>query len=261
MKKIVVLATLLLAGCGVSQAKYDEAVKTADAARSERAAMAWTARSYLHKVNALGEELDAQRHTLDAREQRLGECEDKAHTLQTNLDAITATDEQMRRAHDMAEARAALYRQIALRLKGMVDARELSIVLRDGRMVLRLPNDVLFDSGSTYVKPAGVKALTQIGSVLKTIPDRHFQVAGHTDNVPIATDRFASNWELSTQRAVEVVRVLARQGVKMTALSAAGYGEFDPVGSNDSVGGRQRNRRIEITLQPQIDEFVSVPTL
>lgn len=140
----------------------------------------------------------------------------------------------------------------------MIGAGEVSIVARDGRMVLVMPTDVLFDSGRTEVKRSGQKALEEIAAVLKTVP-RQFQVAGHTDDVPIQTERFPSNWELSTARAIEVVRFLVAHGVPSTALSAAGYGEFDPVTPNKSDEGRRRNRRIEITLQPNIDELVAVP--
>jgi chemotaxis protein MotB len=98
-----------------------------------------------------------------------------------------------------------------------------------------------------------------VAVIFRSIGDRKFQVAGDTDNVPIHTERFPSNWELSTARAVEVVRYLIAQGVRPDVLSAAGYGEFDPVASNDDASSRARNRRIEITLQPNIDELVAVP--
>ena len=97
--------------------------------------------------------------------------------------------------------------------------------------------------------------------MLATLADRRFQVAGHTDDVPIDTDRFPSNWELSTARALEVTRFLIGHGLKSTNVSAAGYAEFDPVASNADPHGRAKNRRIEITLQPNIDEMVAVPAL
>jgi chemotaxis protein MotB len=125
-------------------------------------------------------------------------------------------------------------------------------------MVVAMPNDVLFDSGRTEIKRAGQAVLKAVASVLKTVP-RRFQVAGHTDNVPIQTERFPSNWELASARALEVIRFMTVQGVAPATLSAAGYGEFDPVASNDSEDGRRRNRRIEITLQPNIDEIVAIP--
>ena len=141
----------------------------------------------------------------------------------------------------------------------MLDAGDLTITLRDGRMVLLLPNDVLFDTGRTEIKPAGKAALEQVAAVMKTIGGRDFQVAGHTDTVPIATARFPSNWELSTARALAVVLALGAQGVRPEVLSAAGYGEFDPVASNDTNDGKRKNRRTEISLVPNIDEMVAVP--
>jgi chemotaxis protein MotB len=180
-------------------------------------------------------------------------------SLASALSNAKARLEELRKAQAAADARAALFKQLALKFQKMIDAGELKVALRNGRMVIELPNDVLFDTGQTAIKPAGKQALTKIAAVLRTISDRHFQVAGDTDNVPIDTPQFPSNWELSTGRAVQVVHFLLAQGMRPDLLSAAGYGEFDPVGSNEAAEGRARNRRIEITLQPNIDELVSVP--
>jgi chemotaxis protein MotB len=179
--------------------------------------------------------------------------------LATALESAKARLEELRKAQAAADARAALFKQLALKFQKMIDAGELKVTLRNGRMVIQMANDVLFDSGQTEIKPAGKAALAQVGEVLRTIQNRRFQVAGDTDNVPIQTTLFPSNWELSTRRAVEVVHLLVSQGVRADALSAAGYGEFDPIASNDSPQGRTRNRRIEIALQPNIDELVAVP--
>ncbi|HEY0466801.1 MAG TPA: OmpA family protein, partial [Polyangiaceae bacterium] len=179
--------------------------------------------------------------------------------LAQSLDKAKRRLEELRKAQAATEQRAALFRDLALKLKKMVDAGELKISLRDGRMVLQLPNEVLFDSGRTELKPAGKDALVSVAQVLKTIEKRHLQVAGHTDNVPIQNAAFASNWELSCARALAVVRFLIAQGVAPDLLSAAGYGQFDPAAGNDTPAGRQSNRRTEIVLQPNIDEFVAVP--
>lgn len=179
--------------------------------------------------------------------------------LASALSDAKARLEELRRAQAAAAARAQLYKEVLAKFQKMIDAGQLRIALRNGRMVIQLANDVLFDSGHIEIKPAGQQALAQVAVIFKSIGDRKFQVAGDTDNVPIHTERFASNWELSTARAVEVVRVLIAQGVRPDVLSAAGYGEFDPVASNDDSSGRARNRRIEITLQPNIDELVAVP--
>lgn len=262
MTKMTILASLVLSAC-VSQGRYDEAVKGADAARVElqhtQVGLEERAREDQHRITVLTDDLARHDKMIADFDARLAETAARADALKASLDATSAADAQLRRAQAAAVARAELYRQLAFKLKSMVDARELSIVLHDGRMVLRMPNDVLFDSGSVLVKPTGLRALAQVAAVLKTVADRRFQIAGHTDNVPISTPRFASNWDLSTARAVEVVRVLAAHGLRQPLLSAAGYGEFDPVASNDVNDGRAKNRRIEIVVQPHIDELVILP--
>jgi chemotaxis protein MotB len=125
-------------------------------------------------------------------------------------------------------------------------------------MLIALPNDVLFDSGKTDIKADGQAALTDVAKVLATIPDRNFLVAGDTDNVPIHTARFPSNWELSTARAVEVTKFLIANGMRPQVLAAAGYGEFDPVAPNDSADHQAQNRRIEIVLQPNLADLPSL---
>jgi len=157
------------------------------------------------------------------------------------------------------EARTALFKQLLQKFKKMTDAGQLRIELRDGRMILQLPNDVLFDSGQAVVKPDGQRAIGQVAGVLKTLTGRKFQVAGHTDNVPIDRAKFASNWELSTARAVAVVHILVSQGVANEALSAAGYGEYAPLIANDTAEHKAKNRRIEISLVPAMDELVNLP--
>lgn len=166
--------------------------------------------------------------------------------------------EELRKQQAAAEARTAAFRDLMARFRSMVDAGALKVAMRDGRMLLVLANDVLFDSGRADLKEGGKKALTQVASVLKTMQGRRFQVAGHTDNVKIQTAHFPSNWELSTARAVEVVKLLVDRGMDPRSVSAAGYGEFDPAATNDTPDGRGKNRRIEISLVPNLEELASV---
>jgi chemotaxis protein MotB len=126
-------------------------------------------------------------------------------------------------------------------------------------MVLCLSNEVLFDSGRSVLKPDGKRALAEVAAVLATIPSRRFQMAGHTDNEPIRLSPYKSNWDLSTARALEVTSFLITKGVDPHAVSAAGYGEFDPADANDTKNGKAHNRRTEISLQPNIDERLAVP--
>jgi chemotaxis protein MotB len=151
-----------------------------------------------------------------------------------------------------AEQRVAEYRSMLVRFKNLIDAGTLSVRVVDGRMVLALPSDVLFDSGSARLSKAGKEAVQQVGSVLAEIGRRRIQVEGHTDNVPIHNEQFASNWELASARALVVVRSMTQSGMPDDAISAASYGEFHPAASNDDAQGRAVNRRIEIVLLPDL---------
>ena len=106
-----------------------------------------------------------------------------------------------------------------------------------------------------YRPQEGEDALRQVTDVLKAIPNRNFQVAGHTDNIPIKSKRFRSNWDLSTARAVEVVNFMISSGMEPKRLSAAGYADQSPVATNDSSENKAKNRRIEITLVPNLDDL------
>jgi chemotaxis protein MotB len=153
-----------------------------------------------------------------------------------------------------------MFRQLAEKLRSMVDAGQIKVTVRNGRMLLALPNDILFDSGKTELKPEGKDALAKVAKVLATM-DRRFLVAGHTDNLPIKTKKFQSNWELSTQRALEVVRLLIDNGMKPSQVGAAGYAEYDPAADNATAEGQKQNRRIEIVVEPNLSELPSLEGL
>jgi chemotaxis protein MotB len=180
-------------------------------------------------------------------------------SLKTELAETRKQLDELKRQQAAAEARLAQFQDLVKRFQKLADAGKLRVVMRQGRMIIELPTDVLFDSGKADVRKVGKDTLTEVGKVLASMPDRRFQVAGHTDTVKISTPRFPSNWELSTGRAVEVVKLLVDAGMKPEALSAGGYGEFDPVAPNDTDDNKQKNRRIEITLVPNLEEFVRLP--
>jgi len=196
---------------------------------------------------------------LKAAGQGLDQLSSEKGTLAAALADTRKQLEELRKQQAAAEARVAQFQDLIKRFQKLADAGKLKVVLRQGRMLIELPTDVLFDSGKSEIRQAGKSTVQEVGKVLATMPDRRFQVAGHTDNVKISTARFASNWELSTARGVEVLKVLVDSKVKAGNLSAAGYGEFDPVAANDTTENKQKNRRIEITLVPNLEEFVKLP--
>jgi len=154
-----------------------------------------------------------------------------------------------------AEARLAQFRNLLARFKSLIDAGKLRVKIVDGRMVLELPTDVLFESGRAKLSDAGTAAITEVGAILATFTDRRFQIEGHTDNVPIKTSRFPSNWDLAAARSLTVVKTLQEAGMSGTLLSAASFAEFRPVTSNATDEGKSANRRIEIVIVPDLSSL------
>jgi chemotaxis protein MotB len=141
-------------------------------------------------------------------------------------------------------------RQIMRSLKNethfeIIQLRELT----NGDIVLTLPDTVLFHSGDSALRPEARPFIQAISEVLMEL-DRHVRVEGHTDNVPIATVKFPSNWELSATRAVTVVRTLSEQyGVQPNHLTAVGHADSRPLTDNLTPENRAKNRRVEIVVQ------------
>jgi len=118
---------------------------------------------------------------------------------------------------------------------------------RDG-FIISLAGNILFDSGKADLRPEGLLLLNALADGLKPMPNE-LRIEGHTDDIPITTPLYPSNWELSSARATNVARYLAeRGGLDAARLSAAGYGENRPVAPNDTRDGRSRNRRVDIVV-------------
>jgi chemotaxis protein MotB len=176
----------------------------------------------------------------------------------TGNDALRRALEDERAARTTKEAEiqqlSGTYQNLVEQLESELRAGDIEIEELRGRLQVRALDQILFDSGSVEIKPRGREVLAKVATQLAKVADRQVRVEGHTDDRPIATPRFPSNWELSVARAATVTRFLAEQGVSSTKLEAAGFGEFRPIASNDAPEGRARNRRIEIVLAPLIAE-------
>jgi chemotaxis protein MotB len=112
---------------------------------------------------------------------------------------------------------------------------------------IRFRDNILFDSGKADLKPSAFEFLEKVTLILKEI-DNEILVEGHTDNVPMNTIQFPSNWELSAGRAISVVKYFVDKGIEPERLGALGYGEFRPIATNSTPEGRQANRRVNIIV-------------
>lgn len=145
---------------------------------------------------------------------------------------------------------------LRMTLQKKADHQEISgveVIVRRNELVLRLADNVVFDSGTDEIRP---QARTVLGRMAGDLKPRHLavRVEGHTDDRPIKTPRFRSNWDLSTARATAVVADFIGAGIEPERLSAAGYAEFHPVASNSSTEGRAQNRRVDIIVSVEPSE-------
>jgi chemotaxis protein MotB len=246
---VVALVALVAAGCCnkykdqiASQEKEIEALEIGKHDLEEQVSLLKSERDDLEAQLA-----DVNKHMQDA--------------LQASAEELKALQAEMRRRHEQNQKRLATIKKMLGQFRKLIEGGKLNVRIRNGKLMLELPSAVLFPSGKAQVSDNGIETLKQVAEVLKNIDGREFQVAGHTDNVPIKSGKFPTNWELSTARSVAVVRAMQDMGVKPKFLSASGYSEYAPAASNKNKKGKAQNRRIEIILMPNLDELPDLSEL
>ena len=123
-------------------------------------------------------------------------------------------------------------------------------------LLITIRDSVLFDPGKADVKPEYLSIAVELSKVLQLDPERNVIVTGHTDNVPMNTPEFRSNWELSVMRAVNFLKILIDSNEQLDAkyFSVKGFGEYSPIDTNETAEGRAKNRRVEVLIQPRVLE-------
>jgi chemotaxis protein MotB len=145
------------------------------------------------------------------------------------------------------------YENLLDEMKEEIQQGQIAITELKGKLTVDVVDKILFDSGKAEIKKEGMEVLKRVVQALRNVEDKTIRVEGHTDNVPIAgalAKRYPTNWELSAARAINVTRYLENQGIDPALLSAAAFGEHQPVADNETPEGRAKNRRIAIILQP-----------
>ena len=257
----LVLTALIGSACGYSEEQMQERVTRIEELEGQLADSRRENQALEDRITAL----EARNGELVERLRALGEevegLESERGNLESSLAETQRALEELRARERQAQARLATFRQMLSRFQSMIDSGRLRVRIVRNRMLIELSDNILFDSGRADLKPEGETALSEIVAVLNTIGERQFQVAGHTDNVPMRSSRFDSNWHLSSARAVTVARFMIEQGLSAERISAAGYADTQPVASNESAEGRAQNRRIEIVLLPNLDELPDLSSL
>ncbi|GIP13906.1 flagellar motor protein MotB [Paenibacillus macerans] len=159
---------------------------------------------------------------------------------------IKNNSELMRKEQESLEA---LKRQLDNYIKqnGLTD--DLDTKLNQSQLMITISDKALFASGKAEVKPESRQLAKAISTMLQEFPDYEVIVSGHTDNVPISTYEFPSNWDLSAERALNFMKILLlNSNLDPKKFSAIGYGEYHPVAGNDTAAGRAQNRRVEVSI-------------
>jgi chemotaxis protein MotB len=211
----------------------------------------------LNKCNDLVKNLNDQKASL-LNENSLVQNDLKALSTESKL-TIADQAKRLKKLQDMIQAQ----KDVMSKLKNSIaDALmnyktdELSVYTKDGNVYVSLAEKLLFKSGSDVVDPKGKAALKSLAQVLNTTKDITVMIEGHTDNVPIKTNLFKDNWDLSTARAISIVRLLTKEnGFDSNRITASGKGEFHPVQTNETAEGRAGNRRTEVILSPDMKEL------
>lgn len=188
------------------------------------------------------------------RAEQAGLVKDRSR-LKSSVEEMQAALAELARRKEAADARVKEFQDLMSKFKDLIDAGRLQVRIIDGRMIVQMATDILFQSGKADLSEEGTAALGEVAAVLVEIPDRRFQVEGHTDNVPIQTTRFPSNWELASARSIGVAKAMIASGVAPERVSAASFSQYRPTATNDSKEGKSANRRIEIVVVPDLSQL------
>jgi chemotaxis protein MotB len=268
---LALTAGLALTGCGHSEEEWQQAQRDIAKLKADL--------DTANKQDADDQQknADAQKQIQDLQAQLKAAGVDLTTTKAQYSDLQTAMKEYEARLKQLDDMKAR-FKDLKARLDKLT-AQGLKVVVRNNRMVIQLPGDILFDSGRDSLKPDGKKILKSVADVVNgdnTLRARNFQVAGHTDKEPY-NGQYFDNWGLSVMRARQVLTFLVAPdkgvdakglptggGLDPTHWAAAGYGQMDPVaGTTDqqSPDQEQKNRRVELVLQPDISEMLDLKNL
>jgi chemotaxis protein MotB len=225
------------AGC-VSQGEFDKL----QSAKNQEIESLQSSRSALEQQVR---NLESQRASLEKQRDSLTREKD---ALTQQVAALEQQRAQLKASEKQVEAR---YDTLLANLNEEVKKGQLQVRQLEGKLTVDVAEQLFFDSGRATLKDTGKQLLQKVAESLKGYEDKAIRIVGHTDNVPITKGLqkvYPSNWELSVARATTVVRFLQDAGIAPERLLATGRAEYAPVAPNDSAEGRQKNRRIEITL-------------
>ena len=264
LRTSAVMLSLFLVACGYSQEEWDQKVRENESLRDQLT----TQRQAHKKCEA---DYAAALQQIDELKRQLTERGVNLENMSASLAEQRKALEEYARRTEQLDAIRRRFEVLQQKLQKLTQLG-LQVEVRNNRMMIRLPGDVLFDSGQDKLKKEGTDILLQVAEVVRNDADlskRNFQVAGHTDSKPLAGGTFKDNWGLSAMRARSVTVLLTTPttdkspggGLATKNWSAAGYADTDPVSTNETEEGRKKNRRVELVVQPNVEEMLNLKSL
>lgn len=287
LSSLVVLLAAGLSACSVMQSTYQRKVDEADLLTNRLAALQKknddliaenaVLKADLARMTVQNEKLATDlSYVTDQRDKAVSDREELERILRSKSDSLSQSISELRRKvadldaenaklkaenESLVKAReeqvqkvSSTYENMIEKLRSEISMGQITISELKGKLTVNMVDSILFDSGKAEVKRGGLEILGKVVSILKDVEDKSIRIEGHTDDVQISralAQRYPTNWELSAARAINVARFLQDQGIDPGNLSAAAYGEWKPVATNDTAEGKAKNRRIEIILVPQ----------
>lgn len=206
---------------------------------------------------------DALQSNMKKNRDLLEQLDEKGKALAFEQERLSKSAQRLQELEDLIAAKEASMKKLKETLSKALNSFEgkgLTVQQKNGKVYVSMENKLLFNSGSWAVGSEGKQAVIEVGKVLGDNPDISVLIEGHTDDDAFtASGPIADNWDLSTKRATSIVAILSEnKKINKENLTAAGRGEFSPLGSNTTAEGKAKNRRIEIILTPRLDEIAEM---
>ena len=277
LKLLAPLAVLLLLTSCVSKKKLAEVQTNYDQLKTEHAALQKDYNNAQVRIAEYTSDSKSLAARLKEEQQRNAEMKEAYSKLQSSyqsnvqqgnvnisklVDEINASNKFIKQLVDAKSKSDSLNQALTNKLTRSLTRSEMNDVdvqVLKGVVYISLADNMLYKSGSYEIGDRAGETLSKIAKIITDYKDYDVLVEGNTDNVPISQKNIRNNWDLSALRASSVVQALQnRYGVDPKRLSAAGRGEYNPVASNNTEGGKQRNRRTQIIITPKLDQFMDL---
>ncbi len=276
MKKNVILmaiaVSLMMTGCASKkdlencQTENKSLTESLQTAREDLAAKNSRVASLEEQLAAQKQALAEQKRAYAALQQSLDKSLTNASqnnvSIEKLVDQINESNQYIRHLVEVKSKSDSLNMVLTNNLTRSLskeELKEVDVQVLKGVVYISLADNMLYKSGSYEINSRAAETLSKIAKIIKDYKDYDVLIEGNTDNVPIKKTNIRNNWDLSTLRASSVVQALQNDyGVDPKRLTAGGRGEYNPVASNDTEVGKQRNRRTQIIITPKLDEFMDL---